>query len=65
MAFRCPLLLLCLIVDELKRAVDQLGLSQAILKFQIHAGGRGKAGGVKFAKSHEEIIEAGKKIIGM
>lgn len=41
------------------------GLDQAVLKIQVHAGGRGKAGGVKFAKSKEELKKIAKELIGM
>jgi succinyl-CoA synthetase beta subunit len=50
---------------EVRMAVDTLGLSEAVVKVQIHAGGRGKAGGVKFAKGKEEIVATAKKLIGM
>jgi succinyl-CoA synthetase beta subunit len=36
-----------------------------VVKAQIHAGGRGKGGGVKFAKTHDEAREHAKRIIGM
>ncbi|MBU6383879.1 MAG: ADP-forming succinate--CoA ligase subunit beta [Verrucomicrobia bacterium] len=52
-------------VEEAKRVVDELKLEQAVLKIQVHAGGRGKAGGVKFAKSKKEILEVAKTLIGM
>lgn len=52
-------------IDDIKKAISQLGLQQAILKVQVHAGGRGKAGGVKFAKTPEEILDLGKKMLGM
>lgn len=45
--------------------VRALPLSEAVLKIQVHAGGRGKAGGVKFAKSKEEIAKIAKSLIGM
>lgn len=51
--------------NEVKTLVDMLGLQEAVLKVQIHAGGRGKAGGVKFAKGKEEIVTAAKKLLGM
>ena len=38
-------------VSEVETALAELGLTQAVLKVQVHAGGRGKAGGVKIAKS--------------
>lgn len=50
---------------EATQIVEKLGLSEGIVKIQVHAGGRGKAGGVKFAKSKSEIIEQSKKLIGM
>ena len=50
---------------EAEQVVQYLGLTEAVVKIQVHAGGRGKAGGVKFAKSKDEIIEVAKKLIGM
>lgn len=41
------------------------GKDEAVLKIQVHAGGRGKGGGVKIAKSKEEIRQHAKKLIGM
>lgn len=52
-------------VEEARRIGDELHLAQAVLKIQVHAGGRGKAGGVKFAKSKEEIAHLAKELIGM
>jgi succinyl-CoA synthetase beta subunit len=52
-------------VAEAEEVVKRLGLKEAIVKIQVHAGGRGKAGGVKFAKSPEEILATAKKLIGM
>ena len=52
-------------VDETKKVVSEHHLSQAVLKIQVHAGGRGKAGGVKFAKSRDEIGSIAKKLLGM
>ncbi len=40
-------------------------LREAVLKIQVHAGGRGKAGGVKFAKGLDEIAHTAKMLIGM
>ena len=50
---------------EVTQAVKNLGLKEAVLKIQVHAGGRGKAGGVKFAKTPEEILRVAKSLIGM
>jgi succinyl-CoA synthetase beta subunit len=50
---------------EVLHAIKHLGLKEAVIKIQVHAGGRGKAGGVKFAKSPEEILRVAKSLIGM
>lgn len=50
---------------EAEHVVQELKLKEAVVKIQVHAGGRGKAGGVKFAKSKDEIVETAKKLIGM
>ena len=52
-------------VEEARQVAQRLHLSEAVLKIQVHAGGRGKAGGVKFAKSPEEIVSLAKALIGM
>ena len=52
-------------VEEVKRAVEDLDLDRAVVKIQVHAGGRGKAGGVKFAKGRAEIPTVAKSLIGM
>ena len=43
-------------VDEAVNAAKELGGNVWVVKAQIHAGGRGKAGGVKLAKSLDEAI---------
>ena len=50
--------------DEVKAAVEQLGLP-VVVKAQIHAGGRGKGGGVKLARTAEEAVEIARSMIGM
>lgn len=52
-------------VEEAKEIISQLDLNEAVIKIQVHAGGRGKAGGVKIAKNKNEIIEKAKELIGM
>lgn len=52
-------------VEEAMERASELNLSQAVCKIQVHAGGRGLAGGVKFAKSREEIREIAKSLLGM
>ncbi|MGH9414964.1 MAG: ADP-forming succinate--CoA ligase subunit beta [Terriglobales bacterium] len=49
---------------EAADAARELG-GKAVIKAQIHAGGRGKGGGVKLAKSPEEAVELARKILGM
>ncbi len=51
-------------VDEALSAAEELGLP-VVIKAQVHAGGRGKGGGVKLAKTLDEVKEYGEKIIGM
>ncbi len=52
-------------VEEAEKVAADLHLEKAVLKIQVHAGGRGKAGGVKFAKSRAEIVQVAKALIGM
>jgi succinyl-CoA synthetase beta subunit len=51
-------------VDEAATAADELGYP-VVVKAQVHAGGRGKAGGVKLAKSQSELREVAEHILGM
>ncbi|MGO9426573.1 MAG: ADP-forming succinate--CoA ligase subunit beta [Steroidobacteraceae bacterium] len=55
----------CFSVAEADAAARQLGGKVWVVKAQIHAGGRGKGGGVKVAKSLEEVHEYASKILGM
>ncbi|RLD80337.1 MAG: ADP-forming succinate--CoA ligase subunit beta [Bacteroidetes bacterium] len=52
-------------VDAAKELQKQTGTSWWVVKAQIHAGGRGKGGGVKLAKSIDEVKSIAKSIIGM
>lgn len=52
-------------VEEAVSWAHQHHLKQAVLKIQVHAGGRGKAGGVKFAKTADEIPVIAKQLLGM
>jgi succinyl-CoA synthetase beta subunit len=55
----------CFSVDEAVKASRELGGKAWVVKAQIHAGGRGKGGGVKVAKSEGEVREWAGKILGM
>ena len=51
-------------VEEVEKIAAELGLPVAV-KAQIHAGGRGKGGGVKLARTAEEVTKAAGEILGM
>ena len=51
--------------DEAHHTAVALGGKTVVVKAQIHAGGRGKGGGVKVVKNPDEAMEAAKKILGM
>ncbi len=51
--------------DEALAAAQQLGVGRFVVKAQIHAGGRGKGGGVKLANSPEEVKDIAAKMLGM
>jgi succinyl-CoA synthetase beta subunit len=51
--------------DEARAAAERLGTPVVVVKAQIHAGGRGKAGGVKVVKSAEEAASAAERMLGM
>ncbi len=52
-------------VDESLTAYDKLGSETVVVKSQIHAGGRGKGGGVKLAHSRHEVESLAKEMLGM
>ncbi len=55
----------CFSVDEAVQAAARLGGSAWVVKAQIHAGGRGKGGGVKVARSIDEVRDYASRILGM
>ena len=55
----------CFSVDEAVRAAGELGGPVWVVKAQIHAGGRGKGGGVKVAKSIDDVRKYAQAILGM
>jgi succinyl-CoA synthetase beta subunit len=52
-------------VEAAKKLTETTGTSWWVIKAQIHAGGRGKGGGVKLAKSLDEVKEIASQILGM
>ncbi len=55
----------CQSVDDAVKAAESLGGKVWVVKAQIHAGGRGKGGGVKLAKSFDEVRQHASQILGM
>ena len=51
--------------EQARAAAERLGTKIVVVKAQIHAGGRGKAGGVKLAKSPAEAADLAKAMLGM
>ena len=51
--------------DEAEKAAKELGTNVVVVKAQIHAGGRGKGGGVKLAKTPDEARTIAKQMLGM
>lgn len=59
-----PMGVLATTPEEAAVAFDRLGGKSAVIKAQVHAGGRGKAGGVKVVKTREEAIAVTKSLLG-
>ncbi|MBM3352381.1 MAG: ADP-forming succinate--CoA ligase subunit beta [Betaproteobacteria bacterium] len=55
----------CFTADEALEAARKLGGQVWVVKAQIHAGGRGRGGGVKVAKSLDEVRDKAKQMLGM
>src|SRR3974390_2459392 len=51
-------------IEDAEKAAHQLGGPVWVVKAQIHAGGRGKAGGVKVVKSIEEVKREAQRLLG-
>ncbi|MCL4138080.1 UNVERIFIED_CONTAM: hypothetical protein GTU68_030643 [Idotea baltica] len=66
-AYGLPVLdgILCYTPGEAEAAADILGGNVCVVKAQVHAGGRGKAGGVKLAKNSKEARAMAEEILGM
>lgn len=52
-------------IEGVEAILRDLSLEEAVIKIQVHAGGRGKAGGVKIARGRQEILKTAEKLIGM
>ena len=50
--------------EEAEKVANRIGGSKWVIKAQVHAGGRGKAGGIKVAKSTKEVREFSSKLLG-
>ncbi len=50
--------------DDIPKTISDMGGPVWVVKAQIHAGGRGKAGGVKICKSYEEAISEAEQMFG-
>ena len=50
-------------LEEIEKKINELKSKEFVLKAQIHAGGRGKAGGVKLIKNKDELKEESKKML--
>ncbi len=51
--------------SEAREIAEEIGGEMWVVKAQVHAGGRGKVGGIKIAKTLDEVEELSKKILGM
>ncbi len=51
-------------IDEIEEKISKLNTKEFVLKAQIHAGGRGKAGGVKLVKNVTDLEAEAKKMMG-
>ena len=51
-------------LDEVNDLIQKQQLEQAVLKVQVHAGGRGKAGGIKIARNPDEIRQVARELLG-
>ena len=51
-------------IDEISEKIKKLKSTEFVLKAQIHAGGRGKAGGVKLVKNINDLKTEAKKMLG-
>ena len=50
--------------NEISKKIKSLNMTQCVVKAQIHAGGRGKAGGIKVVKNKNELLKEVTKMFG-
>jgi succinyl-CoA synthetase beta subunit len=60
-----PLFVVAANEHEVQQGIREIGCREAVVKAQVHAGGRGKAGGVKIGKNSEELLRLSKEMLGM
>ena len=60
-----PIGMVAFTVEEAVRGAERIGGNVWVVKAQIHAGGRGKGGGVKLARSLDEVRDRASEIFGM
>ena len=51
-------------IDEIKQKIKTLNSDNLVIKAQIHAGGRGKAGGIKLVKTNKNLIKEASNMFG-
>ena len=51
-------------IEEISQKIKTLGTNNLVVKAQIHAGGRGKAGGIKLVKTNEDLIKETSNMFG-
>src|SRR5882724_10721665 len=51
-------------VEQALHIADNMGLSRWVVKAQVHAGGRGKAGGVKLVSTKDEVAQVTRSLLG-
>ena len=61
---KVPKGIVVLSIEEILKKIENLNSKNLVLKAQIHAGGRGKAGGIKIVSSKNELIKEAKNMLG-
>ena len=51
-------------LEEIKTKIKDINSKNLVVKAQIHAGGRGKAGGIKLVKNYKELLKEAKNLLG-